>query len=121
MNIQSIESSRQQEIRQFKIISFLFGVLAVLPFGFIFLMSLLNTFEYYLYFWVFVGLCPTGAIGLVSIAYAEIKTIWKYFRGREEDKKLTRICLLISFLGFFAALLFIIITYAYTVWTYLRS
>lgn len=111
-------TNSDEDLKKFKQWSSFLGFLAFFPFGFILLMSVLNTFGYYLPPLFFVGLCPVGVVGFVVIAYAEVKLIWKYLGSRVDAKKLTRICLLIFLFSIVYSFLFAMFTWRYTLWTY---
>jgi hypothetical protein len=119
MEARSMEhTDSDEDLKKFKHWSIVLGSLAFSPFGFILLMSVLNTFGYYLPLLFFVGLCSVGVIGFIIIAYAEVKLIWKYLGNRVDANKLTSISLLIFLFSIMYSFLFAMFTWGYTVWTY---
>ena len=105
--------SHQLENTQFKKSSLVYGALAALPFCLIIFLDLLAFLGIALFhFWFFIVLYfliwIAGAIGMIIIAFAEVRLVWKHFGGKLPDKKLNLISLAVFLLSFFTAALFVL-------------
>jgi hypothetical protein len=99
--------------------SLILFVLALLPFVSILFLRWLNTFGYYLHPLFMIGIFPLGAISLIAVFLAEINNIKKNYQGTNSGR-MWLLCIALGFIGIVATIIFMWITYAYTLKTYMQ-
>jgi len=105
---------------RFAIISLALGVLAIVPFGMIFVLRWLNADGYYLSPLLFYGICPAGGIALIAVFRAEINIIKKQYPGKT-TRTMQIIYKTLAILGIIAALIFMYLMVGYVVITYMMN
>ncbi|SRR6266511_603952 len=111
---------RHSKVR-FAITSLALGVLAIIPFGFLFLLRWLNTNDYYLNpILLFYGICPAGGIGLIAISRTEINLIKKHYPSTP-TRTMQSMYKTLTILGIISALVFMYLIVGYVVTTYMMN
>ena len=107
----------------FAITSFALCILAIIPFGFLFLLQWLNANDYYLNpLLLSYGICPAGGIGLFAIFRTEINLIKKHYSNEPSSTRtLQSVYKTLTILGIISALVFMYLMVGYVVTTYMMN
>jgi uncharacterized membrane protein HdeD (DUF308 family) len=100
--------------------SLILFALGLIPFLLIFFLNWLNSFGFYLHPFFMIGLCPLGAITILALFVAGINGVRKN-DVRESNKGNWWLYITLGVIGIVAALVFIWVTYTYTIDTYMHG